>query len=334
MNLSDRVARLKSSVRIAEIAAQLNLERKGYRWFCPECQAGGQSQHKTPDMVFYGGWTFHCFKCGLHGDAISLVQLVKGCSFWEAMIWLENGIQVPGSLNGSIPQNENLNLKRRNAGSNRFLNEGVYNGINKNEEAKITAFLKASQKCLPGSLGENYLRQRGITLETAKVMGLGYSLDCQPLGKAWDSNHGRIIAPHTEPKGRVVNLYGRAVEFDGQPLKGLKHMHLPLPKGYFNSPALNEEEVFICEGIFDALALFQMGYQNVVAIFGVHGFKWEWVKAKRIILAMDMDQAGREATKRFSYEGVLRGKQVFLLEEGAYGGFKDLGAALAIQKDI
>jgi len=41
---------------------------------------------KTPSLKFYEDTqTYHCFGCKAHGDVISLVQQVEGCSFMTAV---------------------------------------------------------------------------------------------------------------------------------------------------------------------------------------------------------------------------------------------------------
>ena len=70
----------------------------------------------------------------------------------------------------------------------------------------------AFQTALPGSRGEAYLRQRGIPLAPAQQLGVGYAAPGTWLHAARDWRGGRVVFPHTTPDGRLVNLYGRAVE--------------------------------------------------------------------------------------------------------------------------
>lgn len=125
----------------------------------------------------------------------------------------------------------------------------------------------------------------------------------------------------------MVNLYGRAV---GDAPKKLKHDHLPGAKGYFNAQALanGSGPATICEGAFDALALMAAGAPNVVAIFGVNGWRWEWAtKTSELILALDADDTGATELRELAREARLRGKGVVYLELGAYGTEKDASAA-------
>jgi len=194
--------------------------------------------------------------------------------------------------------------------------------------------IKELQRALPGSLGEEYLKRRGIPLEVALAYGTGYAAygkwphlaNGKPV-RQW--KWGRVTFPHTNPKGEVINLYGRAVGADNKVPKEQRHDHLPGPKGVFNGPALNAETVYICEGVFDALSLITAGYPNAVAIFGVNGLRWDWVKAKRLVFCLDQDQAGQQWKDLAWYASVVLGKEAYFLPKEAYGGCKDLNEAWA-----
>ena len=191
---------------------------------------------------------------------------------------------------------------------------------------------KELYKALPNSIGEEYLKQRGISLQLAQAYGGGYAafgkwphfVNGKPV-RQWQQ--GRVTFPHTNPKGEIVNLYGRAVGTDVP--KEERHDHLPGPKGVFNAPALNAETVFICEGVFDALSLIAAGYTNAVAIFGVNGLRWEWVKAKKVVFCLDQDQAGQQWRDLAWYATVVLGKEAFFLSPDVYRGCKDLNEVWA-----
>lgn len=195
------------------------------------------------------------------------------------------------------------------------------------EAPEGVARLAEFQAALPGSPGEQYLKRRGIPLEVAQACGVGYAAPGKWPHKGRDWKRGRVVFPHTDPEGRVVNLYGRAVGGEEVP-KGLRHDHLPGPRGVFNARALQGDTVFVCEGVFDALSLMAAGYPNAVAIFGVDGLKWPWFRAvRRLVFALDLDQRGREAWRELAWNAVLRGKEVFTLPELVYAGCKDLNEA-------
>jgi hypothetical protein len=134
------------------------------------------------------------------------------------------------------------------------------------------------------------------------------------------------------PDGRLVNLYGRAVETAEQVPKGKRHDHLPGAKGYFNATALQTgiEPLWVCEGAFDALALLAAGVPRVVAIFGVQGWRWAWAREVReLVFVLDADTAGQQQWRTLARQAALRGKRVAVLPAEAYGGLKDVSEAWA-----
>src|SRR3978361_1284700 len=74
------------------IGRRVRLARSGRQWKgC--CPFHGE---KTPSFYVYADH-YHCFGCGVHGDAISFVMQSQGASFPDAVEQLaaEAGMQVP-----------------------------------------------------------------------------------------------------------------------------------------------------------------------------------------------------------------------------------------------
>lgn len=189
------------------------------------------------------------------------------------------------------------------------------------------------EKCkrnLACSLGELYLRKRRIPSDFSERYGLGYCPADE--GFRW-SPRGRVTFPHTTPTGKLVNLYGRSVEFTEEVPRKYRHDHLPGDKAIFNAPAIARaretgEALYVCEGPVDALAIMASGRPNAVAIFGVYGFRWRWfVGVHRVVLALDNDQAGHDAMMRVLPEAREAADIVEKAPAVLYGGCKDLGDA-------
>jgi DNA primase len=200
------------------------------------------------------------------------------------------------------------------------------------ERPDLAHQLAAFQAALPGSSGATYLQQRGIPLALAQQYGVGYAAPGTWPHAARDWRGGRVVFPHTTPDGRLVNLYGRAVGTAEHVPKAKRHDHLPGAKGYFNAAALQAglASLWVCEGAFDALALLAAGVPRVVALFGVQGWRWDWVREVReLVFALDADIAGQQQWRQLARHAVLRGKHVAALPAAAYGGCKDVSDAWA-----
>lgn len=101
-------------------------------------------------------------------------------------------------------------------------------------------------------------------------------------------------------QGRVAFLQGRAV--DNNPARSKYIGCRGTVPCLFNHDALatNPENVFITEGVIDAISLEEMGYGPAVGIVGTEGFKESWLSdfrgAKKTWVATDNDEAGRAAS--------------------------------------
>jgi len=84
----------------------------------------------------------------------------------------------------------------------------------------------------------------------------------------------------------------------------------------------------VCEGAFDALALLAAGVTRVVAIFGVQGWGWDWVRGvHELVFALDADVAWQQQWRQLARQAALRGKHVAVLPAATYGGHKDVNEA-------
>jgi DNA-binding transcriptional ArsR family regulator len=97
--------------------------------------------------------------------------------------------------------------------------------------------------------------------------------------------------------GQWTNLYGRG-------MRAARHCYLPGPlRGVLNFQAARlSPEVILTESILDALSFHQVGVSIAIPIYGVNGFTPDHLDllkregVKRVILALDNDDAGRKGT--------------------------------------
>ncbi len=164
-----------------------------------------------------------------------------------------------------------------------------------------------------------YLYRRGIPLETAIATGLGYlpfnrlaHLDAEQrhLLSRWAD---RIVLPLVSPYG--VGMIGRSL-WGWQPgMDEISHKALleqpdspkrwikTNPAGWFCELDQLAETIILVEGGFDRLALLSAGFaaSEVVALVGTAA-PVEWIpgQVKHILLALDGDAGGREASERLT----------------------------------
>jgi DNA primase len=288
--------------------------------------------HREKSPSFYvnpvkSGGVWHCHGCDAKGDVFAFVQRIEGVSFPEAarLVADLSGVPIPDA--GERPR-----LRRAAPPEPRPTPPPPPITPARTD---LDEHLARFQAALPGSLGEEYLKRRGIPLELAQRYGLGYAARGQWPHASRDWKWGRLVVPHHTPTGELANLYGRAVGEDQKVPKEIRHGHLPGNKAYFNPAALSAGDgpVYVCEGAFDAMALIAAGCERTVAVFGLSNIRWDWLTGvSGIVFALDADHSGISARSKLTMEAWARGKDVWFLDAEHYGGEKDASAAWAAGK--
>jgi 5S rRNA maturation endonuclease (ribonuclease M5) len=165
---------------------------------------------------------------------------------------------------------------------------------------------------------QEYLAKRGLTdVDLLKAFKVGYAdgslLKAVPksgdvkeellaLGVVSKDNRellgGCVVVPIPDPlTGEWTTLYGRG-------LRTPRHCYLPGPlRGVLNfQAARSSSEVILAESVLDALSFHQAGISTAIPIYGTNGVTAEMLdllkreQVRRVILALDGDDAGRKAT--------------------------------------
>lgn len=310
---------LKAEVDLASLINRyVPLKKKGreYMACCPFHQEKTPSFTVNPQKGFY-----HCFGCGAHGSAFDFVMNVENLTFPEAV---EKLAEHAGIL---VPRRETTPEEREQF--------SLAEEVLKIHEYAASAF----ENSLETSFGEparSYLTKRGLTQETVKKFRLGFSLSSRDSlykkllsegfsQKAihasgliifpdeggrdpYDKFRGRLMFPIFNIKKQVIAFGGRLLEA-GEPKylnspetvifkKGFELYNLAFAK---ESPARKDPWVIV-EGYMDAIALFQHGYETVVAPLGTalteNHVKKLWRFCETPILCFDGDKAGKRASFR------------------------------------
>ena len=296
----------------ALVSRRVKLARSGRQWKgC--CPFHGE---KTPSFYVYEDG-FHCFGCGAHGDAISFVMQTQGSSFVEAVTALagEAGLEVPR------PSREAAEQERRRADLHEVLEAAC-------------GFYRERLQAPEGAAARAYLGGRGLTEETVRGLGLGWSGEgrgalAAALGRQGieparlleagllrEGEHGpprdlffaRVMFPIRDRGGRLVSFGGRILG-DGQP-KYLNGPETPIFSKRRTLYGLDRAReavrggaaVVAVEGYMDVIALSQAGFGAAVAPLGTaltaEQLEALWRLSPAPVLCFDGDAAGRRAGLR------------------------------------
>ena len=145
-----------------------------------------------------------------------------------------------------------------------------------------------------------YLAERGLNWEHLNV---GYKSRKTP--EKW--GRGCVIFPLRDDRGKVVSLYGRAI-------KGSSHYYTAGRRGlYPYYPDPSTRTLVLTESVIDAASIKRpelgLDCYAILALYGTNGLTAEHrqviknlASLKDIILTLDGDAAGREATKKIAGE--------------------------------
>ena len=305
------VDELLTRIDIVElINSRVPLKKSGrnHLGLCPFHDEKTPSFNVVPDKDM-----FHCFGCGVGGDAIEFMKRYENLSFVEAVESLAAfvGMEVPRQQSRS-PQR---NLRP------------LYDVMERAE-----SYYRAQLKVAPDAI--SYLKGRGLNGIAAKEFRLGFAPDAwdglhramtggsSPIdakvlleagligknekGREYDRFRRRIMFPVRDAKGRIVAFGGRLLG-DGQGPKYLNSPETPIFRknqelyGLFEArrAARQLKSLIVVEGYMDVLALAQAGIRNAVATLGTATGEGHYRKLYRyvdeVICCFDGDQAGRGA---------------------------------------
>ena len=264
---------------------------------------------KTPSFyVDENKGMFYCFGCKAGGDVFKFVQMIEGVDFREALERLaqEAGVELPERGPARKPTRDLIEVNQMALAYFREHLEGPaldYLHGRGLEDATIERYaLGFAPKRWDGLL--RHLQRQGVSPELALRAGVLAEKD----GRFYDRLRGRVVFPIRDPMGRVVAFTGRALSDEDTP----KYLNTPetdvfkknrLLYGYPEArKSLRERKrAIVVEGLFDVLALAQMGWTETVAVLGSalspdQARLLERAEVERLYLAFDADEAGRKAT--------------------------------------
>ncbi|MDY2700615.1 MAG: DNA primase [Suilimivivens sp.] len=305
--------RMKSDI-VDVISGYVKIQKKGSSYFglCPFHNEKSPSFSVSPSKQMY-----YCFGCGAGGNVFTFIMEYENYSFPEAIKLLADRAGV------NLPEAEyNEEARRKESQRARLLE------VNK-EAAKYFFYQLRSER---GQMGYQYLRKRQLSDETIRKFGLGFanvtSDDLvrylkskgyedkliQEAGLAsFDEKYGmhdkfwnRVMFPIQDINHRVIGFGGRVMG-DAKP----KYLNSPETMIFDKSRNLyglnfartaRTNNIILCEGYMDVIAMHQAGFTQAVASLGTAFTPGQANLLRRyvdeVILAYDSDGAGVTAALR------------------------------------
>ncbi|MEF1337222.1 DNA primase, partial [Vibrio rotiferianus] len=318
--IDDLLARL-DNVDIIDARVKLKKKGKNYGACCPFHNEKTPSFSVSQEKQFY-----HCFGCGVHGNAIDFIMEFERLEFVEAIEELASylGLDVP--------------REQRSGGGGQF-NSGPQASSSEKRSlydlmGSIAQFYRNQLKQPASKVAIEYLKDRGLSGEIVQKFGIGYVADEWDLvrknfgqnkdnqdmlvtggmliendkGNRYDRFRGRIMLPIRDRRGRVIGFGGRVLG-DGTP-KYLNSPETPIfHKGkelyglYEVLQAYREPpRVLVVEGYMDVVALAQYGVDYSVASLGTSTtgdhIQMLFRQTNTVVCCYDGDRAGKEAAWR------------------------------------
>ncbi len=288
---------------------------------------------KTPSFsVTRNKQLYHCFGCGVGGNAISFLMDYEHLDFVEAIEALASfvGVDVPKEA-GSIAVKKN-NLTH------------IYQVL----EQVAAFYIEQLRNNKVAKAAVDYLKARGLSGEIAREFQIGYApigrgelskhFDIKALveaglvitnedGSVYERFRGRVVFPIKDRRGRVLGFGGRILDasmpkYLNSPETAVFHKGREV-YGLYELLARNSkpEKIVVVEGYMDVIALAQFGLSYSVATLGTATSR-EHIEllfrfTTEIVLCFDGDKAGREASWR-AVDAVLPtlqdGRQVKIMQ--------------------
>jgi len=175
---------------------------------------------------------------------------------------------------------------------------GVSYAIGEEPEEKVNPPLTFELRNLDTT--HTYFKERGLEKETIEDFGLGY--------RKSGLMKGMIVIPIHNEKGALIAYAGRypgdPAERESKYVPSEFKKHLVLFNLNRVKHLAKEKGLILVEGFFDVFNLWQVGYENVVALMGT-SFSDEQEKLiveavgenGKVVLMFDSDETGRSASQ-------------------------------------
>ena len=332
----DSIERVRDAVDMAElVGAKTDLRRVGSRWtgLCPFHDERTPSFSVDPERGLY-----HCFGCGVGGDAIRFVQETEALDFPEAVEALAEryGVRLEREENDPAAEQRRRRRERLHAlleRAARFYAAYLWDS----QEAKRAREYLTAERGLSEEVAKEFrvgyapsawdrmmvgAQQSGFTPEELVAAGLAQR---GRGGALYDRFRARIMFPLADARGRVLGFGARAMAG----AQGPKYLNTSENELYHKGrqlfgidlarrEAAKSGRIVVVEGYTDVLALHQAGIRESVAIMGTALTQEQLAElartARLVVLALDADRSGQEAMLRAARAAEDRGVELRVAE--------------------
>ncbi|HEY3102127.1 MAG TPA: DNA primase [Pyrinomonadaceae bacterium] len=311
----DDLRRQADIVRIVQ--DYVTLKKAGANWVarCPFHKETKPSFSVNPAKEI-----FYCFGCQKGGSVFNFVMEIERVPFPEAIkiVAEKSGVPLPKLIDDS-----RFEARKRESDQVVELNQWALQWWQDQLQSRAATSVR------------QYLKQRGLTEETAKTFRLGFAPDSwealsthlrqkgatqeqleksglvvkKEEGGSYDRFRGRLIFPVFDAQGKPIAFGGRTLDPEGEP----KYLNSPETSAYTKGRHLfglnlTRDEIrrqgfaILVEGYLDLIVPYQFGVRNVAASLGT-ALTPEQVKliarfARKVVVNYDGDRAGVQAAKR------------------------------------
>ncbi len=309
----DTVAEIKNRLSIQDVVAPyVKLTRAGrsLKGLCPF------HKEKTSSFtVSVERNSFHCFGCGVGGDAFTFIEKIEGLDFKGALKLLADkaGVEVVYDQGAREDATKLDRLREAMARAVEF----YVSRLTPDSEALAYAISRGLTKetIKDWQIGVSpddwrvlleHLVQKGFSVEELKLAGLIKEADGKP-GTYYDRFRNRLMFPIRDSAARTVAFTGRALSAKDE----AKYLNSPETDLFHKSEILYgidkaKEAIrtrgfaLLVEGQMDLLHAHQAGFTNTVALSGTAFTERHASFLKRysenLMLCLDADKAGLAAT--------------------------------------
>ncbi len=295
------------------VSAYVPLNKRGgnYWGLCPF------HHEKTPSFaVNEERQSFHCFGCGKGGGAIRCVMEMENLTFPDAVRKLagEAGLEMPEERAGDGRWRERkkqiLELNRQAARFYRSMLDDprgahVAEYISKKRRISPKFSARFGLGAAPDAWDSLILAMREKGYEKADLIEAGLAV-AGKNGGVYDKYRNRLMLPVIDVRGDVIGFTSRVMD-DSTP----KYLNTPetsifkkrsILYGLNYAKSTKRPNLILVEGNIDVITMHQAGFDNTIATMGT-ALTEDHIRilakyTKELVLCLDNDAAGQDATQR------------------------------------